>query len=386
MQLILTSLITLFPCVLASYILTPKVQNTFLFFNLELFNEEHNIEHFVTIVDLTLYKTNADNIASYKNTLSAFYEIEEEQEFKINDDFENNKQFVLVDSSDLPWHLGRITTRDLPLETSFNYTKCNTNNDITVNNIVIDTGIDIRHSEFEGRATWLGNFIDDDDNDGNSHGTHCAGLIGSKTYGICKDANLFAIKVLGSDGSGSTSSVISGINAAFKYHVKSSKNTKSKVVKTVVSMSLGGGKSFALNKAVQATLKDPNFYFAAAAGNENSDACNTSPASVKEIFTVMASDKHDSRAYFSNFGKCADIYSPGVDIKSTIPNDKTAVYSGSSMACPLLVGVLTHYINMYPELDMKEIKEKLLSEATKDHIKKNPQNTNDLLVYLERNY
>ena len=99
----------------------------------------------------------------------------------------------------------------------------------------------------------------------------------------------------------------------------------------------------------------------------------------------MASDRNDKRAYFSNYGYCADIYSPGVDIESTIPNGKTAVYSGTSMSTPLMVGVLTHYINMYPELAMKEMKEKILSDATKDHIKSNVGKTNNLLIYLEKN-
>ena len=150
-------------------------------------------------------------------------------------------------------------------------------------------------------------------------------------------------------------------------------------------MSLGGGFSYALNKAVLATTKDDHFYFAAAAGNENNDACKTSPASVKEIFTVMASDRDDNRAWFSNWGKCADIYSPGVDITSTIPDGKTATYSGTSMACPVLVGVLAHYINMYPELTMKELKEKVLTDATKDHIIGNKKRTSNLLGYLYRN-
>ena len=150
-------------------------------------------------------------------------------------------------------------------------------------------------------------------------------------------------------------------------------------------MSLGGGFSYALNKAVLATTKDDHFYFAAAAGNENADACKTSPASVKEIFTVMASDRNDNRAWFSNWGKCADIYSPGVDIISTIPNGKTASYSGTSMACPALVGVLNHYIDQNPELAMKKLKEKVLSDATNDHIIGDKKQTNNLLVFLNRN-
>lgn len=373
-------------CLSKVLLLVPK-PHTMSMLDLNEFNLEHDIHEFVNINDVIIYKTESTN---YLNTLHQLFYVEEEQIYKISFldtiyyDFMNTVD-TIFNETEVPWHLSRVSRRDLPLDNTFPYQNCNTNNDIIINNIVIDTGIDIHHPEFEGRVTWLGNYADDDDRDGNSHGTHCAGLIGSRTYGVCKDANLFAIKVLGSDGSGTTSGVIAGINAAFKHHLKMTKGTKSKIVKTVVSMSLGGGKSIVLNRAVQATLKDINFYFAAAAGNENADSCNTSPASVKEIFTVMANDRYDKRAYFSNFGNCADIYSPGVNIESTIPNGKTAIYSGTSMATPIFVGVLTHYINMYPELDMKAIKEKILKEATKDHIKSNVRNTNNLLVYLHRN-
>jgi cerevisin len=385
----ITLLLSVTFCLSKTLLLVPKPYTLSVFdnFHLNEFNKEHDVHEFVNINDVVIYKTENTN---YLNTLEQLFYVEEEGIYKISFldnlyyDFLENVD-VIFDETRVPWHLGRVINRDLPLNNTFNYLHCNTNDDIIVNNIVIDTGIDIHHPEFEGRATWLGNFADDEDFDGNSHGTHCAGLIGSKTFGACKDANLFAIKVLGSDGSGTTSGVISGINAAFKYHLNQKLRNKSKVIKTVVSMSLGGGKSIALNRAVQATLRDSNFYFAAAAGNENTDACDTSPASVKEIFTVMASDRNDKRAYFSNYGYCADIYSPGVDIESTIPNGKTAIYSGTSQSTPILVGVLTHYINMYPELAMKEMKEKILSDATKNHIKSNIEKTNNLLVYLQRN-
>ena len=369
-----------------SLLLVPK-PHVLNIIDIEEFNNEHDIYEFAKINDFRVYKTESTN---YLNTLDNLFYVEEEQKYTISFldqvyyNFLENVDVFEVTDSPLPWHLGRIVNRDLPLNDSFTYFNCNTNNDIIVNNIVIDTGIDINHPEFEGRATWLGNYVDDDDRDGNSHGTHCAGLIGSKTFGVCKDAHLFAIKVLGSDGSGSTSSVIAGIEAAYKHHVNQKYFYKSKVVKTVISMSLGGGKSNVLDKAVKATLKDPNFYFAAAAGNENSDACETSPAGVKEIFTVMASDIRDNRAYFSNYGRCADIYGPGVNIESTIPRGRTAVYSGTSQATPILVGVLTHYLNMYPELDMKGLKEKILSDSTKNHINRNPTSTNNFLVYLNR--
>lgn len=365
---------------LCNYLLTPKPFVSNIFFDMESFNVEHNIEHFVNINDFDVYKTNQRNIELFKNTLEMFYHIEKEQEYTI---FDDNYYFTLKETSEIPWHLGRIVSKDLPLNSTFEYEKCHTNKDIDIHTYVIDTGIDVSHPEFEGRAEWLANFADNDNTDCQSHGTHCAGLIGSKTYGTCKDAKLFAIKVLDCNGGGSTSSVISGIDYALKRHQKEYKKSGGRT-RSIVSMSLGGGYSYILNKVVQSTLKDQHFYFAAAAGNEDSDSCKTSPASVVDIFTVMASDISDTRAYFSNYGRCSDIYSPGVNIESTVPNGLTAIYSGTSMATPILVGVLNHYIDQNPDVNMKQLKKLVLKNSSKNKISNNPDKTNNFLIFLER--
>ena len=367
-------------------ILTPKNDDSLV--NLKYFTEEHNVLPLATFGDdLTIYKMDQEDYLLYPNTLNDLFYVEEEQIYSIR----NENDFVLVNEVDdsrplnTPWHLDRVSKVDLPLDGEFPHSSsgsCHTNEDVDIHTYVIDTGIDVDHPEFEGRATWLANFADSKDTDCNSHGTHCAGLVGSRSYGVCKDAKLFAVKVLDCRGSGTTTGVISGIEFAYKRHLQQS--SKDQNVKSIVSMSLGGGFSRALNMAVQATLKDPGFYFAAAAGNEDQDACKTSPASVKDIFTVMASDKFDNRAYFSNYGKCADMYSPGVDILSTIPNGRTAVYSGTSMATPVLVGVLNHYVDQFPELNMKQMKSKMMEDASKDKLSSNPKQTNNLLVYLHR--
>lgn len=370
-----------------NYILTPK-NHVYNLIDIDLFTTEHKMTTLASFDDLKFYTINHNDYHLYSNTLDDLFYVEQEQTFSIGD-----VNYVIVDdhftnlySNSLPWHLDRITKRELPLNGSYPYNhkgSCHQNENLDIHSYVIDTGIDVSHDEFEGRATWLANFVDEENTDCNSHGTHCAGLVGSKSYGVCKDAKLFAVKVLDCRGSGSTSSVIQGIEFAYKRHLEESKKSNKKV-KSIVSMSLGGGKSFALDKAVKATIKNNDFYFAAAAGNENNDACSTSPAGVKEIFTVMASEQSDDRAYFSNYGRCADIYSPGVNILSTIPDGKRAVYSGTSMATPIFVGVLNHYIDLYDDLNMKSLKKLALEMSSKDQISNNPKNTNNMFVYLNR--
>lgn len=155
---------------------------------------------------------------------------------------------------------------------------------------VIDTGINIAHQDFEGRATWGFNSADDVDEDGQGHGTHVAGTIGGATFGVAKKVDLIAVKVLGSDGSGTNSGVIQGVEWATSDAVK-----KGKAEKSVANMSLGGSFSAALNKAVDAAV-EAGITFAVAAGNENEDAKNSSPASTKTAITVGATEIDDTRA------------------------------------------------------------------------------------------
>lgn len=368
--------------IIAKNILLVPKENHLKSFGFNVFVLEHNLEHIVSIQGLNVYKTNDENFKLFKMTFEHLFDIEDDLIFT-----QPQPQSQEQDKDEsTPWHLDRITKRHLPLDGKFEYYEsgtCHKNKDLNIHTYIVDTGIDIKHVEFEGRAIWLENFSgDNQDNDCNSHGTHCAGLVGSKNYGICKDANLFAVKVLNCEGSGSYSGILSGLDFVYKRHIE--ELSKNSGVRSIVSMSLGGGFSKSINRAVESLVTLDTIYVVVASGNEDSDACSTSPASARGVFTVNAMDRYDNRAYFSNFGKCTDIYSPGVDILSTTPGGNTAVYSGTSMATPILVGVLNHYIDQFPHMNMKQIKEKMINDSTKEIIKGNPLETNNLLVFLNR--
>lgn len=353
-----------------------------------------------SFADLIIYKTNTEfHDYTALNFLGELFDIEDEQVYKIEPIVSENVNVVYVpESSDfgfgfeefqtIPWNLDRISKKHLPLNNSYAYSEagsCHKNKNVIINTYIVDTGIDSTHPEFQGRAKFLENFSGDGiPTDKNNHGTHCAGSVGSKTYGVCKDANLFGVKVLDGNGAGTTSGVLAGMDYVFNRHQQQVKENSN--VRSIMSMSLGGGYSSAMNKAVEKMITTSNtFYIVVASGNENQDACDVSPASARGVFTINAMDRYDQRASFSNYGPCTDIYSPGVDIQSTIPNGRTAVYSGTSMATPQNVGILNHYLDMYPDLNMKGIKEKMLSDATKDTISGNPRKTSNLMVYLNRN-
>ena len=241
---------------------------------------------------------------------------------------------------------------------------------------IVDTGININHVEFEGRASWGTTIPQGDvDEDGNGHGTHCAGTVGSRKYGVAKAANLVAVKVLNSNGSGTMSDVIGGVlwsaeRAATKlaaaraeYATTGRTNHKG----SIANLSLGGGKSQALDDAVNRAV-DSGLHVAVAAGNDNRDACDYSPASAEKAVTVGASTLTDERSYASNWGECVDVFAPGtrlrlslrgrllihrilgLNILSTwIGNDTASnTISGTSMASPHTAGLLAYFLSLYP--------------------------------------
>ncbi|KAJ5159038.1 uncharacterized protein N7500_008689 [Penicillium coprophilum] len=200
----------------------------------------------------------------------------------------------------------------------------------------VDTGIDISHTDFGGRAEWGYNAVDDDDSDGNGHGTHTSSTAVGTKYGVAKKAKIVAVKVLDSAGSGTNSQVIDGMEWAVK-------DAKSRGVtgKSVMNMSLGGGTSQAMNDAAANVVKS-GVFLAVAAGNESEDAKNSSPASAPEVCTVAASTSSDGSASFSNFGSLVDVYAPGESITAAYTGGGSKTLSGTSMAAPHVAGVAAY--------------------------------------------
>lgn len=231
------------------------------------------------------------------------------------------------------WGLDRIDQRNLPLNGTYNYTR----NGSGVNAYIIDTGIRRTHSNFGGRARVGFDAFNDgqNSNDCNGHGTHVAGTVGSSTYGVAKNVRLYAVRVLNCSGSGSNSGVIAGINWV----------ANNRVLPAVANMSLGGGASTATDNAVQNAI-NRGVTMVVAAGNENQNACNVSPARAANAITVGSTTRTDVRSSFSNFGTCVDIFAPGSSITSTwsTSNSATRTISGTSMASPHVAGVAALYL------------------------------------------
>lgn len=215
---------------------------------------------------------------------------------------------------------------------------------------VADTGIDYTDPEFEGRASH-GYTAGDIPNpeDVNGHGTHCAGTIGSASYGIAKGVTLVAVKVLRDSGFGSTNGIVDGLNWILSDHQSRGENAKS-----VVNLSLGGSASQAIDDATQGLI-DGGVIVVVAAGNFNNDACNYSPARLPDAITVGATAVNDETWESTNYGTCVDIFGPGSDILSTTPGHTTAVYSGTSMATPHVVGVAARYLERNTAVNQAQV-------------------------------
>jgi len=253
------------------------------------------------------------------------------------------------------WGLVRTSQRQLNLDGRYLYSPQATGADVTA--YVIDTGILVTHTEFTSgtttRAKWGTNTADRVDQDQNGHGTHCAGTIGGNTYGMAKNVHLIAVKVLNAGGSGTWAGVVAGID--WSWEQGRHDNTPS-----VSSMSLGGGKTQSVNDAVDAAATDPEFPLISvvAAGNNNQNQDNFSPASAPQALSIAASDNMDRKASFSNWGPNVLAWAPGVSVTSAWIGSNTATntISGTSMACPHVTGQVAKYLQQNPRASTDEVK------------------------------
>jgi subtilisin family serine protease len=271
------------------------------------------------------------------------------------------------------WGIARTNYRNYTSTATYTYDYTTGSSGSGIDAYIIDTGIYCENNEFTqkttgtcsfGYSTVTSGFINPvvDETDGNGHGTHCAGTVAGHTYGVAKEANLIAVKVLSDSGSGSTSGVIDGINWVAEQVAANKKPS-------VANLSLGGGYSDTQNDAIEAAVK-AGVTMVVAAGNDDEDACDYSPASAPSAVTVAASDSKNIRASYSNWGSCVDVFGPGSAITSAWIGsvDATNTISGTSMASPHVCGVAAKYLSADTSMSVADISAKIVADASQNEI------------------
>ena len=282
------------------------------------------------------------------------------------------------------WGLDRIDQREAIMDRAYSYTATGNG----VNAYIVDSGIRYSHDEFGGRAGLGVDLVklfpdeeyDEDNpdlepgNDCHGHGTHVAGTIGGKTYGVAKGVNLISVRVFSCVGITSESRVVQAVEWL----------TANAELPAVVNMSLGGGVYEPLDLAIENSIQTKGISYVISAGNSNDDACNYTPARTPGAITVGATDVNNFRASFSNFGDCLDIYAPGYNIISASYQDDTSAVanSGTSMAAPHVAGVAALYLEKNPGVTPTQLQNEVILNSTQDVIKNIPSGPNRLVYSL----
>jgi subtilisin len=254
---------------------------------------------------------------------------------------------------------------------------------VDVDIAIIDTGIDPKHRDLNvvGGVNCIPGGLSYNDLYG--HGTHVAGIAAAKdnrigVVGVAPGARLWAVRVLNSQGSGTTASIVCGIDWV----------TQHASTIEVANMSLGGpgpegsctdgGLREAICRSTAAGVT-----YVVAAGNSSADAQSFVPATYDEVITVSAITDFDGKpgglgaptcaigtddtfAFFSNFGPDVDIAAPGVCVLSTWRGGGYNTISGTSMASPHVAGAAALYKSTHPAASPSDVKAALVAAGSFD--------------------
>lgn len=292
---------------------------------------------------------------------------------------------LFATQSNATWGIDRVDQRDTPLSGSYTYNATGAG----VNAYIFDTGINIAHQDFGGRAQYVpnganGDFVGDgrgNASDCHGHGTHVAGTVGGTTWGVAKGVSLWAGRVVDCRGSGNVSMSIAAVDWVAANGVRPA----------VVNMSLGYGDVQSLRDAVEAAIA-AGVNFGVAAGNGDFlgrplNACFESPAGAPNAVTVGSTTSSDTESSFSNYGTCVDILAPGSSVTSADYSSTTGstTMSGTSMATPHVVGAIALYLQGNTTASPAQVTNALKSNGTSNtitlHSRSQTYGTPNLFLY-----
>jgi subtilisin family serine protease len=279
---------------------------------------------------------------------------------------EEDEEFTLQST----WGLDRIDQRALPLNGEYSCAGTGAG----VNVYIVDTGIRATHTEFAGRIRAGHTVVYDGQgiNDCTGHGTHVAGIIGGATHGVARGVNIIPVRIYGCSASTTTSMIVAAMDWVRINHRKPA----------VVNLSLGGSANTSIDSAVS-NLISAGLPVVIAAGNNSADACNYSPARVLEAVTVAGTTQTDSRATWSNFGSCVDLFAPGASITAAWHTGDSVfnTISGTSMSTAFVSGAVAQYLQFVPTASPASVTKYILTRASFGVVSNPGTNTPNRLLY-----
>ncbi|WP_206184459.1 S8 family peptidase [Thermoactinospora rubra] len=270
------------------------------------------------------------------------------------------------------WGLDRVNQRSLPLDGR----RVHGPSASGVTAYVIDSGVRVTHRDFGGRARHGYDAVDRDPvaDDCSGHGTHVAGTLAGRRYGVARDAAVVAVRVLDCEGRGTTADVVAGIDWV----------TRNARLPAVANVSILGSPGDILDTAVANSIAE-GITYVVAAGNSDEDACGSSPARVGAALTVGATTASDTRAPFSNWGRCVDLFAPGALITSAwnTGDGASSTLSGTSMAAPHVAGAAALLLAIHPSATPAQVAQMLIGQATGGALSDVGAGSPNLLLYAE---
>jgi subtilisin family serine protease len=258
-----------------------------------------------------------------------------------------NQGYRVADIQSKPtWNLDRLDQTALPLDNQYSY-PYSAGQGVSV--YIVDSGVSTTFPDLKNIATGYDGIHDGfGTEDCFGHGSHVAGLVASKTFGVAKKATIVPIKVVDCNGATDTASELDGLNWIIAHHQAGTPG--------VVNMSQAGPVDLALNAEIS-NLVDNGLFIVASAGNNGANACNYSPGGAHDAFTVGATSSNDQRTFYSNWGSCVDIFAPGENIYSLNVFDTSApiAEAGTSVSAPQVSGVAALFLSLHPTATPAEV-------------------------------